>query len=121
MPPHLQRPTPLWQFPISLALIGLLLMVGGWSLSTWRPPISERATAQESQARQIRDMSDDPELTRRIDKVLPMPPLELPGRLIVFGGVALFVVGVVRMYRAPQGPPRDEEPEADPVGAEEHG
>jgi hypothetical protein len=121
MPPHLQRSTPLWQFPISLAVIGLLLMVGGWSLSIWRPPMGERAADQESQIKQIRDMSEDPELTRRLNRIRPMPPFELPGRLIVFGGIALFVVGVVRMYQAPKGPPRDEMPEPDVVGAEEHG
>ena len=106
MPPHLQRPTPLWKFPITLTLIGLAVMVGGWTLSTWRPPMGDRLG-------QIRDMSDDPELTLRIERPAPMPPFEMPGRLIFFGGVALFLVGVVRMYRAPAGPPRDEEPEPD--------
>ena len=110
----LRRPTPLWQFPISLAILGLLLMVGGWAFSIWRPPMDDRVN-------QLRDMSDDPELTRRLDRIRPMPPFELPGRLIIFGGAALFVVGVVRMYQAPQGPPRDEMPEPDAVQVEEHG
>ena len=121
----LRRPTPLWQFPISLAVFGLLLMVGGWSLSTWRPPMSDRAIDQESRFNQVRDMSEDPKLTRRLDQIAgqaqPMPPFEMPGRLIIFGGIALFAVGVVRMYQAPKGPPRDEMPEPDIVHAEEHG
>ena len=115
----LRRQTPLWQFPISLSICGLLLMVGGWTLSTWRPSMADREIDR------IRDMSDDPELTHRIDRIAshvrPMPPFELPGRLILFGGIALFAVGVVRMYQAPKGPPRDETPEPDVVHAEEQG
>jgi hypothetical protein len=111
MPPHLQRPTPLWKYPISLTLLGLLLTVGGWSLSTWRPPMGQRLG-------EIRGMSEDPELTRRLDHMRPMPPFEMPGRLILFGGMALFGVGVVRMYQAPKGPPPDEMPEPDEVPSE---
>ena len=114
MPPHLQRPTPLWKFPITLTLIGLLVMVGGWTLSTWRPPMGDELG-------RIRDMSEDAELTLRLERLRPMPPFEMPGRLIFFGGIALFVVGVVRMYQAPKGPPRDEEPEPDADHADEYG
>ena len=103
MTSHFRRQTPLWQYPVTMAMVGLLVMVGGWCLSTWRPPMGERAADQESQREQIRAMSDDPELTRRIDRIRPMPPFELPGRLIIFGGIAVFAVGVVRMYQAPKG------------------
>ena len=65
----LRRPTPLWKLPISLALFGLVLMVGGWNLSIWCPPMGERARDQESEILQIRKKSDDPEFTRRLDGV----------------------------------------------------
>ena len=120
MTPHLRRQTPLWQYPVTIAIFGLLVMVGGWVLSTWRPPMGERARDQESQLGQIRAMSEDEELTRRLDRIRPMPPFELPGRLILFGGIAVFAVGVVRMYQAPKGPERDEMPEPDVVHAEEY-
>ena len=114
MPPHLQRPTPLWKYPIVLTLLG-------------PPAHGRRLEPQHLAARrwaqrlgEIRGMSEDPELTLRLDGMRPMPPFEMPGRLILFGGMALFGVGVVRMYQAPKGPPRDEMPEPDEV-PEEYG
>ena len=120
MTSHLRRQTPLWQYPVTMAMIGLLVMLGGWCLSTWRPPIEGHARDQESQLDRLRAMSEDEELTRKIDRIRPMPPFEMPGRLIIFGGIAVFAVGVVRMYQAPKGPERDEMPEPDVVHAEEY-
>jgi len=94
---------PWYRRPILLGLLGLGLMVGGWKLSTWVPP--ERRLAE------VRRLAD-PDLRDKLDeyvrRVRGAPPYELPGRLVLFAGLILFVVAGVRMYRQKPPEPVDE-------------
>lgn len=93
-----------WSQPLWLGLVGLGVMVAGWKLSTFMPA-SLHAAAQAEQLAAIRRLATDPELRERLDRVEPPPagppPFELPGRLLFFAGVALFVGAAVQMTRQP--------------------
>jgi hypothetical protein len=83
--------------PLLLGFVGLLLILGGWKLTTWVPPSHDDALFNE-----VRRLADDG-LRAKLDGYR-RPPLELPGRLALFAGLGLFVVAGVKMYRAPAAP-----------------
>jgi hypothetical protein len=105
-----------WSAPWVVGLLGLALMIGGWKLATYVPApegdqerrLEELRGAAEASAR-----SGDPEAAR-LERKLPRrtPPYQAQGRLVLFGGLLLFIVAGVLMYRhkpAPEPPPEDEE------------
>jgi hypothetical protein len=104
MEEHTPAPSVPWhRQPIWLGLLGLALMLGGWKLSTFVPAHERAALLNE-----LRGMADDPALKDRIDQIARnarrAPPYQLPGRLVVFAGLALFVLAGMRMYRQPHVP-----------------
>ncbi|MGL4550171.1 MAG: hypothetical protein ACRC33_03200 [Gemmataceae bacterium] len=96
--------TPKPASPLLFGAVGLLLIVGGWKVSTWSPPARESGLFDE-----LRRLADG-ELRDKLDGYDRRPrPMELPGRLAFFVGVGLFVVGGVKMYRSPAAPAEPEE------------
>jgi hypothetical protein len=103
--------------PWVLGLLGLALMVGGWKLATYVPAPAgdqERRLEELRGAAEASARSGDPE-GKRLERKLPQrtPPYQAQGRLVLFGGLLLFVVAGVLMYRhkpAPEAPPEGEEP-----------
>jgi hypothetical protein len=93
---------PWWRTPIAQGVLGLLLLVGGWKLSTWVPPHEEQQAATLDE---VRRMSKDKELNAKLDsyagRAQRPPPYQGAGRLILFAGLVLFVAAGVRMYRTP--------------------
>ena len=116
------RPTP-WV----VGLLGVALTVGGWKLSTYVPgpgPKSKRAIENEKLLERLRDATEkseraggDPskgklgealrELSRKRQSQQE-PPYKVQGQLVLYGGLLLFIVAGVLMYRhqpAPEKPP----------------
>ncbi len=87
--------------PLLLGAVGLLLILGGWKVSTWVPP------SDDGMFNEVRRLADDG-LRAKLDHYR-RPPFALPGRLTVFMGLGLFVVAGVKMYRAPAAPAAEEE------------
>ena len=82
--------------PIGMGLLGLVLVVVGWKLSTWAPTHESRPAVEE-----VRRLADD-ELRKKLDEYTHRPaPYQVAGRLAVLAGLVLFVAAGVRMYRAP--------------------
>jgi hypothetical protein len=101
------------QRPMALGLLGLALMLIGWKISTYAPPLSPRAAEQAQTLAQVRALADDPALADKLDgyarRTRPVAPYSIPGRLVLLGGLALFVAAGVLMYR--QAPREDEDEE----------
>lgn len=92
-------PAPTTASPLLIGVVGLLLIIGGWKLSTWTPPAREDGLFDE-----LRRLADD-RLRDKLDAYdRRQRPMELPGRLAFFVGLGLFVVAAVKMYRAPVAP-----------------
>ncbi|NBO93048.1 MAG: hypothetical protein EBV06_12170 [Planctomycetia bacterium] len=90
--------------PLLLGVVGLLLVVGGWKVSSWTLPHREDGLLSE-----LRRLADD-ELRDKIDRYdQRYRPLEWPGRLAFFAGLGCFVVAGVRMNRSPEIQPDTEE------------
>lgn len=104
-----------WRSPLLLGLLGVVLMIVGWRLtilvlpSSWQSKsISPRLAAQQQQLQDLRDLaSDDQTLLARLDAISgsfrPHPSYILLGRLILLGGLVLFLVAAVQLIR-PQSP-----------------
>ncbi len=124
-PSGARRPTP-WV----VGLVGLAMMVGGWKLMTYVPapaPRTKREIKAEKQLESLRPIIEkaeregkDPskgrmgEAMRELERKLHAqePPYKVQGQLVFWGGLILFIVAGVLMYRhkpAP-GPPEGEEP-----------
>jgi hypothetical protein len=106
---------PWYRKPLWLALLGLALMVGGWKLITWKPPLPEKVAELGRKG--------DEEYRDRLEQMRPEPYL-LPGRLVFLAGTILFIAAGVQMFRQPPAPPpeaedQDEEDLAD-AHLEEH-
>jgi hypothetical protein len=86
--------------PLLLGFVGLLLILGGWKMTTWVPP------SDDGVFNEMRRLADD-DLRSKMDGYR-RPPLELPGRLTLFVGLGLFVVAGVKMSRAPTVPAEGE-------------
>jgi hypothetical protein len=110
-----------------VGLAGLALMVGGWKLMTYAPapaPRTKREVEAERQLESIRGAVEkaeregsDPskgrlgEAVRELDRKrhTPVPPYKVQGQLVFWGGLALFIVAGVLMYRHKPAEARPEE------------
>jgi hypothetical protein len=114
--------------PWVVGLVGVAMMVSGWKLMTYVPAPPERSARrerrQQEQLEQLRALADqaarrgDPGAARMAEELhkftppAPAPPYKVQGQLVFWGGLVLFIVAGVLMYRhkpAP-GPPEGEEP-----------
>ena len=105
-----------WNRPLLLAGLGLVLMLIGYAATTY-VPASPRQAEQERRLAELRrlaaerranDVEDS--LPERLEGVaLPAryPPYEMPGRLAIYGGLILFIMAGVIMYRNSPPPRRD--------------
>jgi hypothetical protein len=98
-----------------VGLLGLALMVGGWKLATYVPAPEgdqERRLEELRGAADASARSGDPE-GARLARKLPWraPPYQAQGRLVLFGGLLLFVVAGVFMYRHRPAPESAEQEE----------
>ncbi len=97
--------TPWWRRPIGMGLLGLALMVFGWKLSSWVPPTTAHEHEQSEKLGELKRMQGDPQWQAKVDgyarNVQRQPPFEMAGRLVIFVGLAVFIIAGVRMYQAP--------------------
>ena len=102
---------PWWRRPIWLGALGLLLMVGGWKLSTLSS-LTPREVDQQRLLSEVRGMAEDQDLRARLDAMerhaRREPPYQTPGRLAFFAGLALVVTAGVLMVRQPAARPTEE-------------
>ena len=105
-----------WNRPLLLAAIGLVLMLGGYAATTYVPTTPQQVE-QEHRLTELRRLAAQ----RRADGVkdaLPdrlnqmtlsqgNPRYQMAGRLAVYGGLILFVMAGVVMYRSSPSPTRD--------------
>jgi len=108
--------------PLLLAGIALVMIVVGWKATEYAPAPVEPAD-EARQEREARGMSA-PRSNRGVQSH-PTPPYRGMGRVLVFGGLILFIAAGVLMYRqAPDEPrePREETgeglEEGPPAGAD---
>jgi hypothetical protein len=102
-PPAVARP---WsERPWLIGLLGLALMVGGWRLSEYVPPPADE------QVRELQRLgADDPAYQERLRQYVRRP-YQLPGRLVFFAGLLVFVYAGAKMASgrgtnpSPQPPP----------------
>lgn len=98
-----------WNRPLLLAALGLALMLGGYAATTYTP-WTLRQTEQERRLAELRQLAAqrqadgmDDALSERLNRVAPPsrnPPYLLAGRLAIYGGLFLFVMAGVLMYRS---------------------
>jgi hypothetical protein len=105
---------PWYQQPIWLGLLGLGLAIGGTMLSNYNP-LTPRQAEQARKAAELQEMGEqqgEEEFGKRVERIRrdaqPQPPYRLPGQVLFFVGVGLFVVAAVLMFRAPAGNADDE-------------
>lgn len=98
-----------WNRPLLMAAIALVLMLGGYAATTY-VPVTPQQVEQEHRLTELRRLAAQ----RRADGVedaLPdrlnqmtlsqgNPPYRMAGRLAVYGGLILFVMAGVVMYRS---------------------
>ena len=102
-------PVPWYERPWVIGLIGLALMVGGWKLSTFVP------RPADDQVRELYRLGeDDPAYHERL-RQYTRPPYRVPGRLVFFAGLLVFVYAGAKMASGRQ---RAEATEAPPAGPE---
>lgn len=104
-----------WNRPLLLAGLGLALMLVGYAATTY-VPASPRQADQQRRLAELRRLASERRangvedaLPERLENVaLPnrYPPYEMPGRLAIYGGLILFVMAGVIMYRS--SPPKME-------------
>jgi hypothetical protein len=95
--------------PLLLAALGLALMLGGYAAMNYVPAEARRAemehrlTELRQLAAQRRASGVDDGLPERLNQAAPAwrpPPYQRAGRLAVYGGLVLFVMAGVLMYRS---------------------
>ena len=98
-------PVPWYERAWVIGLLGLALMVGGWKLSTLVPaPGDERLRELE------RLGADDAAYQERL-RQYARPPYQVPGRLVFFAGLLVFLYAGAKMASgrghnpSPQPPP----------------
>jgi hypothetical protein len=102
-----------WNRPLLLAALGLVLMLGGYAAMNYVPPTPRPLAELREMAAQSGTAAEG--LDERLKQVAPSwsePPYRIPGRLAIYGGLALFVAAGVRMYRSTP-TPRKETDEAE--------
>lgn len=90
-----EKPPPQSGSPLLMGAIGLLLIVGGWKVSSWTPP-REPGLIDEIRRMADADLRDKLDGYDRRER-----PMEWPGRLAFFVGLGLFGVATLRMWQAP--------------------
>lgn len=95
--------------PLLMAGLGLALMLGGYAATNYVPATARQAeTARRLQelrllAEQRKEAGVDDGLPERLNGAAPSwrePPYQLAGRLAIYGGLFLFVLAGVMMYRS---------------------
>ena len=106
-----------------VGLIGLALMVGGWKLMTYVPEAPHKSARREQKQREeleaVRRIAEeaarrgDPGAAQLAEKLhqftppVPTAPYKVQGQLVLYGGLALFVVAGVLMYRHKPAPEKE--------------
>ena len=117
--------------PWVVGLLGLAVMIGGWKLMTYVPAAPQRSARherqQQEQLQRLREMADraarrgDAGAEQLAEKLhnfsppVPTPPYKMQGQLVFYGGLALFILAGVLMYRhkpAPEAEQTRDEAEA---------
>ena len=101
--------------PLLLAGIGLVLMLVGYAATTYLPTPAPSEAAQRLHdlrqlASQRRAEGVDDALPERLNHIQPArqnPPYQLAGQLAIYGGLFLFVMAGVLMYRSSPPPRKD--------------
>lgn len=96
--------------PIWLGLVGLVLIVVGWKLTTFVPP-----SAGSDRLAELRRLAPDREYAETLDRYAGTVSRDTPfyhaGRLAVLAGLAMFVLAAVQMYQSSPAPAPIEEPD----------
>jgi hypothetical protein len=103
-------PAPWYDRPWVIGLLGLALMVGGWKLSRFVP---EGAVPEK--VRELEQQTDDEQLRGRLRQIHGNPPYQVPGRLVFFAGLLVFVYAGAKMA---SGRGRDPSPQPPPLRGE---
>src|SRR5919199_6821534 len=100
--------------PAVLAVLGLVLMVGGWKVSRY-VPLTPQDAEEDRRVSDVRRLAEkDPaqgglaEALGRYSHQGREPPYRRLGDLAFLGGLALFVTAGVLMYRQPAAPEGEE-------------
>lgn len=98
-----------WNRPLLMAAIGLVLMLGGYAAMSY-VPVSPRPAEQERGFAELRRLATQRQadgvkdaLPERLNQVVASqgnPPYRMAGRLAIYGGLVLFVMAGVVMYRS---------------------
>lgn len=101
--------------PLVMAALGLVLMLGGYAASTYTPAPAQGE--QQRRLQELRSLADqrqaegvNDELVDRLDQTASRqhpPSYQLAGRLAIYGGLFLFVMAGVLMYRSSPAPRQD--------------
>ena len=112
-----KRPTGDWNRPMLLAGLGLVLMLGGYAAISYTPPVAEQARQKLDELRKLAaeratEEGSDDGLSERLNQIQSArrdapPRYQLLGRLAIYGGLFLFVMAGVLMYRS--APPRKDQ------------
>ncbi len=95
--------------PLLLAILGLVLMVGGYIASNYVPAtprqveVERRLQELRTLAQQRKEIGVDDGLSERLNQAAPPyrePPYQMAGRLAIYFGLFLFVLAGVLMYRS---------------------
>jgi hypothetical protein len=96
-----------WNKPLLLAALGLVLMLGGYAAMNYVPPPPPLAELREMASRSGTAAEGLDERLKQIAPSWREPPYRIPGRLAIYGGLALFVAAGVRMYRNTPAPKKE--------------
>jgi hypothetical protein len=104
------RPAPSsgWDKPLLMAALGLVLMLGGYAAMNYVPPTPRPIAELREMAAKSGTAAEG--LDERLKQIAPAwsePPYRIPGRLAIYGGLALFVAAGVRMYRSTPSPQKE--------------
>ncbi|HTU20142.1 MAG TPA: hypothetical protein VMG10_18905 [Gemmataceae bacterium] len=105
-----------WNRPLLMAALGLVLMLGGYAATSY-VPATPRYVEQERRLAELRRLAAqrradgvEDALPERLKQVAPpggSPSYQRAGRLAIYGGLFLFVMAGVVMYRSSPPPTKD--------------
>jgi hypothetical protein len=105
-----------WNRPLLMAAFGLVFMLGGYAATTY-VPVTARQVEQERRLAELRRLAAQRQadgvedaLPERLNQVSPPgsnPPYQMAGRLAIYGGLFLFVLAGVIMYRSSPPPTKN--------------
>jgi hypothetical protein len=116
--------TPWYRSPFWLGVIGLASMFVGYQVSVYVPAATPRERRQADKLAEMRGMTDDEALLRRIDdtekNAKAPPPFLWPGRLLMLAGAVMAVSAAVAVARQPSRPSQGPvAPEPDEIAEED--